>query len=196
MAFFVPQKRNRARRQLDKLHGKHIDLNRDQSLEFRHIVSPKHLRYVLYCIYVIRTCLYMYLLVHKNCLPPGCLPCSNFYKPISLPIASKPHSLNTQPVLTPKPAVFLKSTTGPVLWVGWWWRCWIGTPGEVWWSFVGEDTSISIWLFYRCTLPKTNSLHLKIDPRKRRFLLETTIFRCYVSFRECKSCFRNDVQFL
>ena len=24
-----------------------------------------------------------------------------------------------------------------------------------------------------------------VDPLKRRFLLETTIFRCYVSFREC-----------
>ena len=34
------------------------------------------------------------------------------------------------------------------------------------------------------TLPKTNSSHLKIDPWKRRFLLETTIFRCYVSFQE------------
>ena len=37
------------------------------------------------------------------------------------------------------------------------------------------------------TPPKTNSLPLKIDPWKRRFLLETTIFRGYVSFRECKS---------
>ena len=35
------------------------------------------------------------------------------------------------------------------------------------------------------TLPKTNISHLKIDPWKRRFLLETTIFRCYVSLREC-----------
>ena len=26
--------------------------------------------------------------------------------------------------------------------------------------------------------------HLKIDPWKRRFLLETIVFRCYVSFRE------------
>ena len=34
------------------------------------------------------------------------------------------------------------------------------------------------------TLPKTNSSHLKIDLWKRRFLLETTIFTCYVSFRE------------
>ena len=35
------------------------------------------------------------------------------------------------------------------------------------------------------TLPETNSLPLKIDHWKRRFLLETTIFRGYVSFREC-----------
>ena len=36
-------------------------------------------------------------------------------------------------------------------------------------------------------LPETNSSPLKIDPWKRRFLLETTISRCYVSFRECIS---------
>lgn len=34
-------------------------------------------------------------------------------------------------------------------------------------------------------LPETNSSPLKIDPLKRRSLLETTIFRGYVSFREC-----------
>ena len=38
------------------------------------------------------------------------------------------------------------------------------------------------------TLPETNSSPLKIDPWKRRFLLESTIFRGYVSFRECKKC--------
>ena len=38
------------------------------------------------------------------------------------------------------------------------------------------------------TLPETNSSPLKIDPWKRRFLLETTIFRGYVSFRECIVC--------
>ena len=36
------------------------------------------------------------------------------------------------------------------------------------------------------TLPETNMVHLKITPWKRRFLLETIIFRCYVSFRECR----------
>ena len=34
------------------------------------------------------------------------------------------------------------------------------------------------------TIPETNSSPLKIDPLKRKFLLETIIFRCYVSFRE------------
>ena len=36
------------------------------------------------------------------------------------------------------------------------------------------------------TLPETN-ISLKIDPWKRRFLLETIIFRGYVSFREYNS---------
>ncbi len=34
--------------------------------------------------------------------------------------------------------------------------------------------------FRNHTLPETNSSHLKIDPWKRRFLLETTIFRGYL----------------
>ena len=34
------------------------------------------------------------------------------------------------------------------------------------------------------TLPETNSLHLKMTPWKRRFLLEIIIFRCYIRFRE------------
>ena len=41
------------------------------------------------------------------------------------------------------------------------------------------------WLInynYRCTLPETNSSHLKMDPWKRRFLLETIIFRGHASF--------------
>ena len=37
----------------------------------------------------------------------------------------------------------------------------------------------------RDSMPKTNSSPLKIDRWKRRFLLETTIFRGHVSFREC-----------
>ena len=36
------------------------------------------------------------------------------------------------------------------------------------------------------TLPETNSSPLKIDHRKRIFLLETIIFRGYVRFLECK----------
>ena len=36
------------------------------------------------------------------------------------------------------------------------------------------------------TLKLTACSHLKMgEPWKRRFLLETTIFRAYVSFREC-----------
>ena len=38
---------------------------------------------------------------------------------------------------------------------------------------------------------------LKMDPRKRRFLLETTIFRFHVSFRGCKQdvvCLKHDVK--
>ncbi len=38
----------------------------------------------------------------------------------------------------------------------------------------------------RVALPDTNSSPLKIDPWKRRFLLETIICRGYVSFREYK----------
>ncbi len=47
----------------------------------------------------------------------------------------------------------------------------------------------SHWNFpvFSNTLPETNSLPLKIDLWKRRFLLETTIFRGYVSFRGCIS---------
>ena len=36
--------------------------------------------------------------------------------------------------------------------------------------------------------PETNSSHLEITPWKRRFLLETIIFRGYVSFGECNLC--------
>ena len=39
--------------------------------------------------------------------------------------------------------------------------------------------------FFGGTLPETNGSHLTIDPWKRKFLLETTIFRGYVSFGEC-----------
>ena len=47
-------------------------------------------------------------------------------------------------------------------------------------------------LSYTFTLPKTNSLHLKIGPPwKRRFLLESTILRCYCWCK--KSCATWDV---
>ena len=39
--------------------------------------------------------------------------------------------------------------------------------------------------FMGYTLPETNSSHLKMDGWKMNFLLGWTIFRCYVSFREC-----------
>ena len=40
-------------------------------------------------------------------------------------------------------------------------------------------------IFKMATTPETDSLPLKIDLWKRKFLLETIIFRSYVSFREC-----------
>ena len=43
------------------------------------------------------------------------------------------------------------------------------------------------WVMPADTLPETNSSHLKMGaPWKRRSLLETISFRCYVSFRECR----------
>ena len=39
------------------------------------------------------------------------------------------------------------------------------------------------------TLPEPNGSPLKIDPWKRMFLLETTIFRGHVSFRDGRSFF-------
>ena len=51
-----------------------------------------------------------------------------------------------------------------------------------WLKFVSDQ----VWRFIGIlTLPETNSSPLKIDPLKRRFLLEITILRCYVSFQGC-----------
>ena len=50
-------------------------------------------------------------------------------------------------------------------------------------AFQGEQK----YFMFCPALAKTNSLHLNIDLWKRRFLLETTIFRCYVSFRQGKN---------
>ena len=48
---------------------------------------------------------------------------------------------------------------------------------------------VCVLFFLLCfTLPETNSSPLKIDPWKRRFLLETIIFRGYVSFRAVYCC--------
>ena len=44
---------------------------------------------------------------------------------------------------------------------------------------------IEVQIVEMITLPETNSSPLKIEPSKRKFLLETSIFRGYVSFREC-----------
>ena len=54
-------------------------------------------------------------------------------------------------------------------------RCWLS----------GSRWKYSIWNIP--SLKLTASLHLKLTPWKRRFLLENIIFRCYlyVSFREC-----------
>ena len=52
----------------------------------------------------------------------------------------------------------------------------------MWVEYPVSKSKLLKWLY---TLPETNSSPLKIDPWKRRFLLETTIFRGYVSFREC-----------
>ena len=51
-----------------------------------------------------------------------------------------------------------------------------------WLKFVSDHVSRFIGIL---TLPETNSSPLKIDPLKRRFLLEITILRCYFSFQGC-----------
>ncbi len=53
-----------------------------------------------------------------------------------------------------------------------------------------SDVTHRVDRFFLVTRPETNSSHLEIDPWKRTFLLETTIFRCYVSFREGRIIFR------
>ena len=45
--------------------------------------------------------------------------------------------------------------------------------------------SPEIW---RCTLPETNGLPLKIGHPERKIIFQASIFRGYVSFRECTSC--------
>ena len=50
------------------------------------------------------------------------------------------------------------------------------------WRFTGLQDGFPCGLVYLPSLKLT--WPLKIDPWKRRFLLETTIFRCHVSFRE------------
>ena len=57
-----------------------------------------------------------------------------------------------------------------------------------------QHSSSSCWLSHQkvskldhlLNLRETTTPPMKIDPWKRRFLLETTIFRFHVSFRECR----------
>ena len=57
---------------------------------------------------------------------------------------------------------------------------WIwGGPG-----YIETNHMLSDWGPWCCTLPETN-IEPEKRPWKRRFLLETIIFRCHVSFREC-----------
>ena len=64
-------------------------------------------------------------------------------------------------------------------------RCQVCQPKNFWATRAIESPWWSWFFLEAFTLPETNSLHLKIDPWKRRFLLEITICRGYVSFREC-----------
>ncbi len=54
----------------------------------------------------------------------------------------------------------------------------VGCLWEVGIEVLGASDYLQVDLKW-ITLPKTDSLHLKIDLWKRRFLLETTIFRCF-----------------
>ena len=91
--------------------------------------------------------MYMYLLVHNFFFYPlDFLPCSKIYKPICLPIASEPPSLNTQPFFqVDDRSCFVGRLMMEMLDRQSW--------GEAWWSFVGEDTSILMWLFWQMYPP-------------------------------------------
>ena len=70
---------------------------------------------------------------------------------------------------------------------GWGW--WVGVMGDRWIGSVDVPGTLKLTGWHMKmdgwnTLPETNSWPLKIDPWKRRFLLETTLFRGYVSFKE------------
>ena len=51
----------------------------------------------------------------------------------------------------------------------------------------GWKPPLSSQTVFSVTLPETNSSHLKMDGWNTTFLSGLTIFRCHVSFRECRS---------
>ena len=50
-----------------------------------------------------------------------------------------------------------------------------------------SGSRLSIWAIHVDTLPKTNSSPLKIGHPKRKLVFQSSIFRCYVGFREGSS---------
>ena len=53
------------------------------------------------------------------------------------------------------------------------------------------DFAVLPWLtggYYHITPWENDMVHLKIDPWKRRFLLETIVLRVHVNFSGCTTC--------
>ena len=83
----------------------------------------------------------------------------------------------------------------PVWWDMWWF------PGGYWCSMnllevlkvlavsLRDLGGMSLSSNKLITLPQTNSSHLKIGHRKRKLVLQPSICRGYVSFRECRRVF-------
>ena len=58
--------------------------------------------------------------------------------------------------------------------------------------FLGPQTPVGVlktWMISWTTLPKTNSSLLKMGLPKRKVVFQPSIFKCYVSFMECKKAF-------
>ena len=53
-------------------------------------------------------------------------------------------------------------------------------PDETWKLKMNKECFV-----FSCTLPETNSSPLKIGLPKRKLVFQSSIFRGYVSFREC-----------
>ena len=80
------------------------------------------------------------------------------------------------------------------------WRCGRGfsfSKGSFYFFGGGDGIPMIVWLIKLdqmdmnpkselCTLPETNSSHLKIGSWKMNFLLGWVVFRGYVGFRECR----------